>query len=158
MPVLISFRLTRKRLLICNNTLPRRSIKLVRGGLPVAINIEFVIGYGYHVWQAVLWLGILLIAGAGVQWTRPSAKGNNVGQLMLYSFEMLLPIFSIAWSDKGISIPAARRVVSHTGSFRSCSHCVSSHWISGFDEINVRRAGMAPAPMRPRGGRTALAG
>ena len=57
--------------------------------------LKFVIGYGYHVWRSVLWLGALWIFGAFVQWTRPSARGNSIGQLLVYSFEMLLPVFRL---------------------------------------------------------------
>jgi hypothetical protein len=57
--------------------------------------LKFVIGYGYHVWRAVLWLGVVWAIGAFVQWTRPSARGNSIGQLLVYSFEMLLPVFRL---------------------------------------------------------------
>jgi hypothetical protein len=57
--------------------------------------LKFVIGYGYHVWQAVLWLGGLWIFGAFVQWTRPRAKDSSIGELLVYSFEMLLPVFRL---------------------------------------------------------------
>ena len=33
--------------------------------------------------------------GAFVQWTRPSARKNSIGQLLVYSFEMLLPVFRL---------------------------------------------------------------
>ncbi len=40
--------------------------------------LKFVIGYGYRVWQSVLWLGALWIFGAFVQWTKPSAKKSSM--------------------------------------------------------------------------------
>ena len=57
--------------------------------------LKIVIGYGYRVWLAVVWLVELWLIGALVQWTRPAARNNNVGQLLLYSFEMLLPVIRL---------------------------------------------------------------
>ena len=53
--------------------------------------LKIIIGYGYRVWLAIIWLNLLWIFGAFVQWTRPAARNKSVVQLLMYSFEMLLP-------------------------------------------------------------------
>lgn len=62
--------------------------------------LKIIIGYGYQVWLAIIWLNLLWILGAFVQWTRPAARNKSVVQLLMYSFEMLLPIFRLRGDTK----------------------------------------------------------
>ncbi len=95
--------------------------------------LKFVIGYGYHVWRSVLWLGALWIFGAFIQWTRPSARGNTIGQLLVYSFEMLLPVFRLRGSNERLSFRTTGHLVSSPGSLRSHTHRFSSRWLGRTD-------------------------
>jgi hypothetical protein len=70
--------------------------------------LKIVIGYGYYVWRSVAWTIVLLAIGAAVQATRPGAAQHGVHRLVLYSFEMLLPVirlrgqtrdFPAGWQD-----------------------------------------------------------
>jgi hypothetical protein len=54
--------------------------------------LKLVIGYGYRVWLTIFWFVALLVIGAAVQWTRPGAPKHDVRRLLVYSFEMLLPV------------------------------------------------------------------
>jgi len=54
--------------------------------------LKLVIGYGYRVWLTFFWFAALLVIGAAVQWTRPGAPKHDVRRLLVYSFEMLLPV------------------------------------------------------------------
>jgi len=54
--------------------------------------LKLVIGYGYRVWLTFFWFAALVAIGAAVQWTRPGAPKHDVRRLLVYSFEMLLPV------------------------------------------------------------------
>ena len=54
--------------------------------------LKLVVGYGYRVWLTFFWFAALLVIGAAVQWTRPGAPKHDVRRLLVYSFEMLLPV------------------------------------------------------------------
>ena len=47
-----------------------------------------VIGYGFHVWRAVIWAVILLLLGTFVHWTTTEARKKGLWRSFLYTFKM----------------------------------------------------------------------
>jgi hypothetical protein len=63
--------------------------------------LKIFIGYGYHLWRALIWAIFLVVVGAAVQASRPAVREDGLGRpaawgpIFLYSFEMLLPIIRL---------------------------------------------------------------
>ena len=66
--------------------------------------MKYVIGYGYHIDRALIWVAVLILAGIAVLRLSGEGKRNAIPYGIVYSFDMLLPVIQLRKSHYDIDL------------------------------------------------------
>jgi hypothetical protein len=68
------------------------------------------VGYGYSIWRAYIWWISLLAAGVAILWFWKQPEGADGLGKVVYSFDMLVPVFKLDEKSKDVRLHGFPRV------------------------------------------------